>query len=74
MGKIFNTTPGDIVVATKVGTFRLPANKPSVDLAPERIAEIEAAGAVYFSAGELVIEKAATEEKAKAAAKTAEKK
>lgn len=56
MGAIRNTSKGDIQVTTEAGKFVFPAGKAKGDLAAERIAEIEKAGAVYFSVGELVTE------------------
>jgi hypothetical protein len=67
MGAIRNTSQADINVSTEAGVFLFPAGKVKGDLAAERIAEIEAAGAVYFTAGELVNEDA-DEAAAKAAA------
>lgn len=77
MGAIRNTTKGDITVHTEAGAFAFPAGGPARDLAPERVAEIEKAGAVYFAAGELVTvaskkdaeDAAAAKAKAEAAAK-----
>ena len=66
MGAIRNTSKGDIQVTTEAGKFVFPAGKAKGDLAAERIAEIEKAGAVYFSVGELVTE---GDEEAEAAAK-----
>lgn len=54
MGTIRNTSQADITVSAEAGAFVFPAGKTKGDFAPERIAEIEAAGAVYFTAGELV--------------------
>lgn len=56
MGAIRNTSKADINVSTEAGVFVFPAGKVKGDLAAERVAEIEAAGAVYFTAGELVTE------------------
>lgn len=82
MGAIRNTSKGDIQVTTEAGKFVFPAGKAKGDLAAERIAEIEKAGAVYFSVGELVTEgdaeaeaaaKAEADAKAKAEAEAAAK-
>lgn len=82
MGTIRNTSNGDILVTTEAGKFHFPAGQTKGDLAAERVAEIEKAGAVYFAAGELVTEedadaeaaaKAASEAKAKADAEAAAK-
>ena len=54
MGTIRNTSKGDIQVTTEAGKFVFPAGKDRGEFAAERIAEIEKAGAVYFTAGELV--------------------
>lgn len=54
MGAIRNTSKGDILVTTEAGKFHFPAGQAKGDLAAERVAEIEKAGAVYFAAGELV--------------------
>lgn len=56
MGAIRNTSKGDILVTTEAGKFHFPAGQAKGDLAAERVAEIEKAGAVYFTAGELVTE------------------
>lgn len=84
MGTIRNTSKGDILVTTEAGKFHFPAGQAKGDLAAERVAEIEKAGAVYFSVGELVTEgdaeaeaaakaKAEAEAKAKAEAEAAAK-
>lgn len=69
MGAIRNTSQADINVSTEAGVFLFPAGKVKGDLAAERVTEIEAAGAVYFTAGELVTE--ASEDADEAAAKAA---